>query len=600
MDVTAIGRDYLKGAKGKPLFLFLHYWDPHGPYTPPQEYLDKHKDTPYAGEVAYTDAAIGELLKDLKKNGLYEDATIVFFSDHGEGLGDHGEAQHSFYLYNSTMAVPFAIKVPRSMQKSIRSRSVTETVSIMDLFPTLCDLYRLPAPKTADGISLAPLMRGKKGAAGHAELFLESEMPRHTFGWEVMHGLIRWPLKAVICSEPQVFDLQKDFAESQNLYPRDYMELNKAASTALATASASKAPGQLNPEEARRLLSLGYFLPGSASKKAATLPPSKWPLFIEINRLGDIARWADDYKKAVEEYTKFLKEYPDNARVYMERAWAYQEMDDLPAAVADLEKALVLNPENFEVYEYLFQAYRRMGDQKKYHALAEIVKKKFAEYLFLIPVADGLLWENKLDEALALLKKGMDENPNNTAAYLKYLNVLMFQKRQKDAEDFSAKVIAGKAGQKIVAMYFSGMQAMIKGDQAKALSFLNDACYYGADFYQPYFYSGLIYKGMKDLPNATKYFNAARILAAEDPQVHYEWADILATQGQFPQALGGFLTALRYEPSNPIIHIAVMKVAWAMQKKDITEREFNWLAKNAPDVLTSVRAQDPILQQMLK
>jgi len=597
MDVATVGMDLLRERKDRPVFLFLHFWDPHGPYAPPKDFKAPAGATPYGSEVAYVDSAIGVFLDYLKKNNLYDDALILFFADHGEGLGDHGEAQHSFYLYDSTVAVPLGFKLPLSRRSTAAVHEVSDPVCLTDLFPTVCDLMRLPAPAGIDGRSLVPLMKG--GPAAPREIFLETEMPELSFGWEKIHGLIRWPFKAVVCSEPQVFNLKDDPKETHGLYPQGYADMNTAVAGYLRAAVPDR-PSAIRPEEARILASLGYLTSSGSAKGAPKLPPSKWGEFIEVNRQGDVARWSDDYPKAIRAYTDFIQRYPGTFRVYLERAQVYLNMNDLPAAQKDFETALSLNPDNWEVYDFLLRLYWRNSDFQHFRSLTDLVRKKFPDYLFLNFVVDDLLLDSKGDEALALLRKAMQDNPRETGAYLKNLNTLLSLKKEKEADAFAAQVIAEQGRPRTVSAYFKGMQAMLKGDQAKALGFFNDACFYGADFYQPYYYSGTIYRTMKDYANASRYLNAARIMAAEDPQIHYEWADSLALQGKLPEALSGFMYSEHLYPMNPVIHIAVMKAAWFLGQKEIAGRELQWLTKNGADVLEAVRKQDPILQKMLQ
>src|SRR5262249_60081902 len=96
---------------GKPFFAFLHLYEPHTPYEPPEPYKSRYRE-PYDGEIAAADAIVGKFLSLLKENSLYEKALIFFLSDHGEGLGDHGEAEHGMFLYRETLQVPLLVKLP--------------------------------------------------------------------------------------------------------------------------------------------------------------------------------------------------------------------------------------------------------------------------------------------------------------------------------------------------------------------------------------------------------------------------------------------------------------------------------------------------------
>ena len=108
-DTIAAARAWLAAQASPRFFLFLHLYEPHTPYTPPARF---QQFEPYDGEIAYSDELVGQLVADLKSRGLYDEALIVFLSDHGEGLGDHGEAEHGLFLYQETMRVPLVMKLP--------------------------------------------------------------------------------------------------------------------------------------------------------------------------------------------------------------------------------------------------------------------------------------------------------------------------------------------------------------------------------------------------------------------------------------------------------------------------------------------------------
>src|SRR5213076_1100215 len=135
-------------------FLFLHLYEPHKPYAPPERFAEY---APYDGEIAYVDEIVGRLLKYLKTHQLYDRATIVLLSDHGEGLGDHGEQEHGLFVYEEAIHVPLIIKQPRAAGAG---RRVPTPVQHIDLVPTILALIGQPASPSLRGRSLAPLLSG--------------------------------------------------------------------------------------------------------------------------------------------------------------------------------------------------------------------------------------------------------------------------------------------------------------------------------------------------------------------------------------------------------------------------------------------------------
>ena len=162
----------------KPLFAFLHLYEPHAPYTPPERFAQY---SPYDGEIAYADEIVGRLIHYLKTHQLYDRSTIVLLSDHGEGLGEHQEPVHGFIVYQTTLKVPLIVRgpgVPADTRVPVVFRSV-------DLFPTVLDLVGLPLPRAPGpvaGRSLAAAFRGVSMKLEEESAFAESLTPRIHYG----------------------------------------------------------------------------------------------------------------------------------------------------------------------------------------------------------------------------------------------------------------------------------------------------------------------------------------------------------------------------------------------------------------------------------
>lgn len=152
-DTTAAALDWLRAQAARPFFLFLHLYDPHEPYTPPEPYRSRFR-LAYDGEIAASDAAVGGLVAELKRLGVYERALVVLTSDHGEGLGDHGEDGHGILLYREALHVPLIVKLPQGRRAGER---VEARVGLADVLPTLASLLELPTPADLPG---RPLLSG--------------------------------------------------------------------------------------------------------------------------------------------------------------------------------------------------------------------------------------------------------------------------------------------------------------------------------------------------------------------------------------------------------------------------------------------------------
>ncbi len=128
---------WLEGrAGGEPFFVWIHLYDPHAPYIPPEPYRTQYADDPYAGEVAYSDAMVGRIVEDLRSRGLLDSTLVAVVGDHGEGLGEHGEQTHSLLIYNSTIHVPMLLYLPGLIPSGKTVAQLTRTI---DLAPTILD-----------------------------------------------------------------------------------------------------------------------------------------------------------------------------------------------------------------------------------------------------------------------------------------------------------------------------------------------------------------------------------------------------------------------------------------------------------------------------
>jgi choline-sulfatase len=263
-------------AAGKPFFAWVHLYDAHAPYEPPEPFRSRHAGDPYAGEIAAVDAQVGRLLRFLREHGHDRRTVIVVAADHGESLGEHGELTHGLLLYQATLRVPWLLAAPGLLAP----RAVAEPVSLADLGPTVAGLLGRPLPGPLDGRDLGGvLLAGGQPAA--ADLYAESRYALR-FGWSPLAALRRGPLKYVEAPRSELYDLAADPAEARDLRGsrrRDANELREALA-ALAREE-RQAPAAPADAESRALIeSLGYVAPaGAPAAGSGRDPKDAVPLF---------------------------------------------------------------------------------------------------------------------------------------------------------------------------------------------------------------------------------------------------------------------------------------------------------------------------------
>ena len=347
-----------------PFFMFLHLYEPHTPYAPPQRYA---RYEPYDGEIAYADELIGRFKESLRARGLYDDATIVLLSDHGEGLGEHGEQEHGLFLYEESVRVPLIVKLPRSRQAG---RRIDAPVQHIDLLPTLLALTGGAPPDLLQGRSLVPLLHG--GTLSEVGVYAEALYARYHFGWSELYSLTDSRFKYIRAPKEELYDLTRDPREQQNL-AGERTEARGAMRTAIERLLGSRgvdAPSRVSDEDRERLQALGYIgmqaaVPASTSADSLADPKDK----IDI-----------------------LERY--------RRAMAFAADRKFEDAIVLLRAILAESPEMADVWHQLGNLYVRAGrTPEAVDAFKSFVELRPSEPAGLIAVAGALLKVKRLDEA---------------------------------------------------------------------------------------------------------------------------------------------------------------------------------------------------------
>jgi arylsulfatase A-like enzyme/Tfp pilus assembly protein PilF len=325
----------------EPFFVWLHYYDPHFPYDPPQGYADLHLDQPYDGEIAFMDDCVGTVLRALRENGLAESTALIAVADHGEGLMDHGESTHGLMLYNSTLHVPLVMRFPWIKSQQAR---VNTTVSSADVMPTVLDALGIAPGTTGAHIqarSLLPLISPGADPARVASyskrpLYFETFYTYYHYGWSPLSGFILNGHKYIHAPVDELYDLDKDMAEAHGLAASAGMAAMSARFPSLQAELREGRPGSSRHEPTReeigKLRSLGY-LGGAAAVEGEALgdlsklpaPKDHMEVYYRHNEILGLAQ-ANRFRAALEESRAMLLADPKNktARV-MVATYSYRQ-----------------------------------------------------------------------------------------------------------------------------------------------------------------------------------------------------------------------------------------------------------------------------------
>lgn len=337
------------GQQHQPWFLWIHCFDPHQRYDPPEPFRTRYKDRPYDGEIAYVDSVLAKLFESLRRQNLMGSTLIIFTADHGESLGEHGETTHGYFAYNATLHVPLILSIP-----GFRPGRSGQDVCHADIFRTVCDVLDIPAPASVEGLSLLPVVKGRR--LPERAIYFESLYPYYSRGWAPLRGFISKREKYVDSPIPEFYDLETDFAETKNLAgSTDVRRHQEALGRLLASGSSSKiSSGTIKPDaEAReKLASLGYVSSISRAPKKTFAREDDLKLLLPyqsklMNAMG--AYHQGHLERASALLREILAERKDFDLAYTYLATIYKEQKQWRDALDVLRRGYQLNPSSYRI-----------------------------------------------------------------------------------------------------------------------------------------------------------------------------------------------------------------------------------------------------------
>jgi arylsulfatase A-like enzyme/Tfp pilus assembly protein PilF len=463
-QVAEAATHWVERNSSTPFFLFLHFYDLHLPYDLPQDSSLRHGETGYAAELAYVDRVLGDFLAFLDRRQLLRKALIVFTSDHGEGLGEHGESSHGFFIYQSTLQVPLIIHWPAEHWRFPQDR-VDQPAGLLDVAPTILDAIGVPRPSEMRGRSLM-------GVRVAEEIYSESTYARNHFGCASLRSLRVGDYKYIEAPKREFYDLSSDPNELRNLYDQQ-----RARATALsvrldsvrasAPAGRSGNPPSPTPETIGILRSLGY-LGGSTSPSrieprvdpkdriglferyldALTLASGgklveadgllenlrdKLPDVVEIrNSLGFNQQRLGDYARATLEFKRAIELDPANALAHFELGFCYLRLRQQSNAIKQLKAALALEPRYTRADEVLADIYFQDKDYTQARAhLNHLLSLDPSSYTAHLKLGTLAALEQKWSEAEQQMLSALRADPGSAEAH-NTLGSFYLQRRDLD------------------------------------------------------------------------------------------------------------------------------------------------------------------------
>ena len=446
-EVVAHALAWLNAHQKGPLFIWVHLYDAHDPYDPPEPYKTRYASAPYDGEIAYVDSAVGKLLAELRVRGLYDGALIAVMADHGEALGDHGETTHGIFLYDETIRVPLLFKLPRERSAGTR---IDSRAGLVDVLPTILQAVGIAVPQDVQGESLLPMFKpatlkptpaGQAGTGTGAKTskapetshdrpaYAESDYPHRTFGWSSLRALRTGKYLFIEAPHKELYDQSADPNEEHNLSTTSVAVTNTLASQLDAfrqkTSTAKEAPKvSTDPELQERLNALGYVASDSSSSAALGIkdtgadPKDKVEVVNLLHR-AEMAKEEGRFQEAVPLLEQVTVLEPNLPITYLQLGTALSSLKKYEKAVPVLRKAVEMRPDLTVPRYQLGSALFETGDFAAAAVQFETAVARSPNWAEAhLSLATAYARADRLTDAIPEYEKVIELRPNHYSAHL--------------------------------------------------------------------------------------------------------------------------------------------------------------------------------------
>jgi len=466
----------------QPFFLWAHFYDPHDPYDPPPPFKTRYASSPYDGEIAYMDSAVGRLLAALRSLGVYDRTLIVVAADHGEAFGEHGEQSHGLFLYDETLHVPLLMKAASARAKKIQ---IEGRVGLADVPPTILQEAGIEVPAAMQGRSLFGVMKTAadstatvSSTATDRPVYAETDYPHRAFGWSSLRAWRAGKYLYIDAPRRELYDQSTDPGATRNV-----ANTSRAVADTLAaqlaefrdkTSKSGGARPAITPEQAAKLQALGYVSSGSqrpeAEEKQRGADPKDNAETSNLLHQALLEAEGENYREAIPRLEQVLKAQPNIALANLQLGRAWNALGDYNQALPWLRKAVELTPESEEAHYELAAA---MGESGDWPGAAKQLESAVAED----PDSDELRFHlgsayeemGHIPEAMKQYREALRINPNHYRANLLLCRLLAMQEQFKEAFPYLARAVKlqpeSADAHKMLANVYAGL-----GDDAKARS----------------------------------------------------------------------------------------------------------------------------------
>ncbi|HEX6322450.1 MAG TPA: sulfatase-like hydrolase/transferase [Vicinamibacterales bacterium] len=538
-EVVDAALPWLEQQSGGKFFAWLHFYDPHTPYAPPEPYKSRFPDRPYVGEVAYVDGQISRVVNWLNSRRLLDRTLVIVTADHGESLGEHGEGTHGLFVYDATMRVPMVMRTPYGGTKG---RRVKQVVRSHDIVPTVLELVGLQGDASLDGRSLAPFMAG--GRADDLDAYSESLYARHHYGWSELKALRAGRFKYIEAPRAELYDLELDPQERENLFDarrplaeRLAAELLRAGAEDVTGGAAPQAT--VDPETRERLAALGYIGSFVATPKVEgerlADPKDKIEIFNLMFAASENAG-KETPEQAIARFETVLAQDPNVLDAWIMLGNEYFKKRDYRGAIDKYQRALSINPDYDLATINLASAYRSMGNYD-----AAVVG--YERYLARDPNNAYVIYQlgelyvdmGRLEEAEATFRKAiaLDER---VAAAENALGAIAFKRGQLDKAEQHARAALEKSSTVKLAHHNLALVAEQRGDVARAKQEYRAEIAAQPDAWKAAFNLARLHEQLRERPEAEQAYRKALEINPRFAEGYFYLAKFCLDAGRLEEA----------------------------------------------------------------
>ena len=512
-EVFASFDAWLDGRDAKPFFCWVHFFDPHLPYSPPPPYREEFSRKPYDGEIAYMDSYIGAILEKLEEKNLLDETLIIVAGDHGEGLGEKGETGHGIFLYEMAMKVPLIFYAGDRLPAG---KVISQRVRLIDILPTVLDMLNLEREKQIQGKSLIQHIEGRN--KNDLDSYIETYYPRDNYGWSELIGLIAGEWKFIRAPKPELYNLKSDPNEEQNLFHTQrklVSDMSRDLDLLIKSSAGTPDTGSrvLTAEEQERLRSLGYIRFSGGDAKGERPDPKERIDELRMIQQAEMYEYQGNHADAAAMHKQMLSLRPDAPSSYINLALAQARMKKFDEAVLTLKQGAERIPDSEPLLARLGHTYFVTGQLNEALAAMQQVLEINPKYFDALTVSAIILDSlGRKEAARDFFARALNIEPENKHVRMSYaLNLATGGKIPEAIKNYH-QLIQDYPGEYTLYQYLGIAQGMT-GDYANAIGNLKQAI-----SLQPtpiaYLNLALAFKKTGEIAEAVRYF----ALYLEDPE----------------------------------------------------------------------------------